>query len=119
MRRSFWALVLLASCGGSSPERSVVRLVDEFDSVQIENLSSPAASIGPREWRFEDPAAAAAWKAGVGVEGLRTRDGRLIGRSAAKVPILHGERSSGLDEGDILHEVVGCARERPKARTSP
>src|SRR3990172_3786377 len=106
MRRSFWALVLLPGCRGSSPHRPVVRLVDEFDSVQIENLSTRAASTTPTEWRFEDPAAAAQWKAGVGVEGLLSRDGRLAGRSTAKVPILHLERSSGLDEGGILHQGV-------------
>ena len=110
MRRSLWALVVLTACGNSSPERPVVRLVDEFGSVQIENLSTPAASIAPTEWRFDDPEAAAQWKAGVGVESLGTRDGRLTGRSTAKVPILHAERSSGLDEGDILHEVVVRAR---------
>jgi hypothetical protein len=84
--------------------------VDEFGSVQIENLSTPAPSIAPTDWRFEDPEAAAEWKAGDGVEGLRSRDGRLTGRSTTKVPILHAERSSGLDEGDILHEVVVRAR---------
>ena len=110
MRRSLWTLVLLTACGKSSPDRPVVRLVDEFGLVQIENLSTPAASIAPTEWRFDDPQAAGQWKAGVGVEGLRTRDGRLTGRSTAKVPIVHVERSSGLDEGDILHEVVVRAR---------
>jgi len=110
MRRSLWTLVLLTACGKSSPDRPVVRLVDEFGLVQIENLSTPAASIAPTEWRFDDPQAAGQWKAGVGVEGLRTRDGRLTGRSTAKVPILHLERSSGLGEGDILHEVVVRAR---------
>ncbi|HLE70010.1 MAG TPA: sulfatase, partial [Vicinamibacteria bacterium] len=62
------------------------------------------------EWRFDDPQAAGQWKAGVGVEGLRSREGRLTGRSTAKVPIVHVERSSGLDEEDILHEVVVRAR---------
>ena len=110
MRRSLWTLVLLTACGKSSPDRPVVRLVDEFGLVQIENLSTPAASIAPTEWRFDDPQAAGQWKAGVGVEGLRSREGRLTGRSTAKVPIVHVERSSGLDEGDILHEVVVRAR---------
>ena len=110
MRRSLWALVLLTACGKSSPDRPVVRLVDEFGLVQIENLSTPAASIAPTEWRFDDPQAAGQWKAGVGIEGLLSRDSRLTGRSTTQVPILHAERSSGLDEGDILHEVVVRAR---------
>ncbi|HEY7700405.1 MAG TPA: hypothetical protein VIE88_18400, partial [Vicinamibacteria bacterium] len=64
MRPSSWAFVclLFSACGDSSREPSVVRLVDEFGTVQIENLGSPAASIVPTEWRFEDPAAVAAWK---------------------------------------------------------
>ena len=110
MRRFPWALFFFTACGGSSAERAAVRLVDEFGSVQIESLSTPARSIAPTEWRFEDPATAARWKAGVGVEGLRSRDGRLTGRSTTTVPIIHAERSSGLDEGDILHEVVVRAR---------
>jgi len=110
MRRFPWAFVLFTACGGSSAERAVVRLVDEFGSAQIENLSSPAASVQPTEWRFADPATVASWKAGAGIEGLRARDGRLTGRSTSSVPILHAERSSGLDEGDILHEVVVRAR---------
>lgn len=110
MRHGIWAFILLTACGGASSERSVVRLVDEFGSVQIENLSSPAASIIPTEWRFDDPAAVAAWKAGIGVQGLGAREGRLTGRSSSKVPILHLERSTGLDAGDTLHEVVVRAR---------
>ncbi len=110
MRRWVWALVLFIGCGRSSPERSVVRLVDEFDSVQIENLASAAATIAPTEWRFDDPSKPSQWKAGVGVSGLTVRDGRLSGRTSSKVGILHVERSSGLDEGDVLHEVVVSAR---------
>jgi arylsulfatase A-like enzyme len=111
MRRSPWALVLLTACGGSSPDPSVVRLVDEFGSVQIENMAAGGgAPIEPTEWRFDDPEAAARWKAGAGVAGLRARDGRLAGRSTTSVPILHVERASGLDQGDVLHEVVVRAR---------
>ncbi|MGH9318820.1 MAG: hypothetical protein ACRD3V_02890, partial [Vicinamibacteria bacterium] len=68
MRRFVGGLVLLCGCGGSSPEPGVVRLVDEFGSVQVENASTAGSSIQPTEWRFDDPAAAAGWKAGVGVQ---------------------------------------------------
>jgi arylsulfatase A-like enzyme len=84
--------------------------VDEFGTVQIENLSNPGGSIVPTEWRFDDPAAVAAWNAGVGVQAIGARDGRLVGRSSSKVPILHLERSTGLDIDDTLHEVVVRAR---------
>ncbi len=113
MRQRFWiswALLLLSACGGSSPDVPVLRLVDRFGSVQIENLAAAGSPIGPTEWRFDDPALAAQWKAGVGVEGVRARDGRLVGRSTARFPIVHTERTSGLDEKDTLHEVVVRAR---------
>ena len=110
MRRFGWVLFFFTACGGSAPAPSVVRLVDEFGSVQIENMAGPAAAITPTEWRFEAPDAAAAWKAALGVEGLGVRDGRLSGRSTTEFPLLHLERSSGLDTSDQLHEIVVRAR---------
>jgi arylsulfatase len=110
MRRIRWALVFFTACGGSKPESTVIRLVDEFPSVQIENLSTAGETIAPTEWRFEDPAAVGSWKAGPGVERLSARDGRLTGRSTTEFPLIHVERSSGLDDSDLLHEVVIRAR---------
>ncbi len=110
MHRIAWTLVLFTACGGSAPDPSVVRLVDQFASVQIENLSTAPASIEPTEWRFEDPTAAAAWNAGLGVAGLRARDGRLTGRSTSEFPLIHVERKSGLEDSDLLQEVVIRAR---------
>jgi hypothetical protein len=110
MRRLAWALVLFTACGGSEPAPPVIRLVDQFGSVQIENLSTAAVPIEPTEWRFDDPAAAAEWKAGQGVEGLATREARLRGRSTTEFPVLHLERKSGLDASDLLHEIVIRAR---------
>lgn len=105
-----WALLVFAACGESQPDPSTVRLVDRFDSVQIENVAAADAGIEPTEWRFDDPAAATAWKAGHGVEGLRVREGRLSGRSSSRVPVLHAERTAGLEDRDVLHEVVVRAR---------
>ncbi len=110
MRRMAGAVFLFTACGGSAPDPSVVRLVDQFGSVQIENLSTSAAAIQPTEWLFEDPAAVAAWKAGLGIGGLRARERRLTGRSTTDFPLLHLERSSGLEDSDLLHEVVIRAR---------
>ncbi len=73
-------------------------------------MAGPASAIAPTEWRFEEPEAAAAWKAALGVEGLGVRDGRLSGRSTTEFPLLHLERSSGLDTSDQLHEIVVRAR---------
>jgi arylsulfatase A-like enzyme len=109
MRRYSWTLVVFSACGGPSSEPPVVRLVDEFASVQIESVGAAAGTNQPMEWRFDDPGAASEWRA-VGVEGLAARRGRLAGRSTSEFPLLHLERSSGLDQGDVLHEVVVRAR---------
>jgi arylsulfatase A-like enzyme len=85
--------------------------VDEFGSVQIENLAAGgSAPIAPTEWRFDESQPASAWKAGIGVEGLATRDGRLRGRSTTDFPLVRVERTSGLEDEDFLHEVVVRAR---------
>jgi arylsulfatase A-like enzyme len=110
MRRFPWFLLLFTACGGSEPAPSAIRLVDQFGSVQIENLATAAAPAQPTEWRFEDPDAADDWKAGSGIEGLVARDGRLRGRSTTEFPVLHVERKSGLDASDLLHEIVIRAR---------
>jgi arylsulfatase A-like enzyme len=45
------------------------------------------------------------WEAGPGVSSLAVRDGLLVGRTTANLPILHVERTSGLDNADQLHAV--------------
>jgi arylsulfatase A-like enzyme len=111
MRLSFvWALLCLSACGGPAVRPNTIRLVDTFSTAEIENAAAAAPSIEPTEWRFEDAAAGAAWKAGPGISGLAQKDGRLTGRSSAKVAIVHAERGDGLDDSDLLHEVVVRAR---------
>ena len=80
---------------------------------------------GRTEWRFDGPApslppppppgaparppapfpATRGWEAGPGVSGLAIRDGMLVGRSTTDFPILHVERTAGLDNADQLHAV--------------
>jgi arylsulfatase A-like enzyme len=45
------------------------------------------------------------WEAGPGVTGLAIRDGLLVGRSTTESPILHVERTSGLENADQLQAV--------------
>jgi hypothetical protein len=108
--RFVWTLLCLPACGGPASGPGTIRLVDTFSTAEIENAASAAPSIEPTEWRFDDPAAGAAWKAGPGVSGLAVKEGLLTGRSSAEVAIVHTERSEGLDDGDPLHEVVVRAR---------
>jgi arylsulfatase A-like enzyme len=104
------ALLCLPACEGPASRPTTIRLVDDFSNVEIENATAAAFAPEPTEWRFDEAAAGGVWKAGPGVSGLALREGRLTGRSSAKVAIVHAERRDGLDEGDLLHEVVVRAR---------
>jgi arylsulfatase A-like enzyme len=92
-----------------------VRLVDVFKPEYVTGGSAaPTRTIPRTEWRFDAPAArrpsgpsaeTRGWKAGPGVTGLTVRAGRLVGGSTDDFPLLHVERSSGLDNLDRLHAV--------------
>ena len=104
------ALAALVACGGPGAEPVVIRLVDEFESAAVEGGSTdPVPTPAPTEWRFDGTvplvAANQGWKAGPGIAGLSVRDGFLRARSTTEVPILHVERTSGLEDQDVLHAV--------------
>ena len=101
-------VVTLLSCAGTK-ENAVVRLVDEFPSASIAGMVEVSATVEPTEWRF-DADEEHGFTAGSGVTGLTLRDGRLTGRSSTGVPVIHVERTYGLDDPDVLHEVVIRAR---------
>jgi arylsulfatase A-like enzyme len=101
-----------------------IRLIEKFDPKAVDG-SSPAKppNILRTEWRFDSafptaptpaggigkpPAFAATrgFEAGPGVTGLAIRDGLLVGRSTTAEPMLHVERTSGLDNADQLHAIV-------------
>src|SRR5436305_10992463 len=94
------AALLLAGLAGSCkrpvPEPPAIRLVDLFDRQKVaapRPVPPPAAPMS------------ACWQAGPGVAGLAVRDGRLAGRSTTDFPVLHCERTAGLDLDDVLHAV--------------
>jgi arylsulfatase A-like enzyme len=103
-----------------------IRLVDVFDPKLVEgSAAKPAAAAGRRtEWRFDTPApspppapapparpspapfpATRGWEAGPGITGLAIRDGVLTGRTTSDFPVLHAERTTGLDDADQLQAV--------------
>jgi hypothetical protein len=118
-RRSRVVLVLAAwvgsGCSRQAPGPSAVRLVDAFDAKRVEGSTGVGPARAPRtEWRFDgtppSPAPAAfadtrGFEAGPGVESLAVRDGLLVGRATTDHPILHVQRTRGLDDGDQLHAV--------------
>ena len=97
------ALVLLAACSRSPDGPPVVRLVDVFDSATVDGSSDAAPSKARTEWRFDS--GDHGWTPLTGVTGLDVRDGRLSGRSETELPMLHVERTAGLDDPDTLHAI--------------
>ena len=101
-----------------------IRLVDTFDAKSVKGASTKAVPIPRTEWRFDGPApsppppppppakplpapfpATRGWEAGPGISGLAIRDGLLVGRTTTGFPILHVERTAGLENADQVHAV--------------
>ena len=101
-------LLLLVGCGSPTSEILTTRLVDAFGSAEISGTPEQVTAPERTEWRFED--ADHGWKVANGVASLAVSDGRLQGTSTDDLPIVHVERASGLDETDVLEQVVVRAR---------
>ena len=97
---------VLLGCTASPPAPSAIRLLDEFDPGRVEGESTePVAGLTPTEWRFDNADADQPWEAVSGITGLSVRDGFLKARSSSDISILHVERTSGLENPDVLHAV--------------
>jgi len=115
------AAATAAACGRPAPPPATVRLIDHFDAKRVEGSPAQVATTMRRtEWRFDAPPpppppgpnpspapfpATRGWEAGPGVSGLALRDGRLVGQTTSEYPILHVERTTGLDNADQLQAV--------------
>jgi len=109
--------LVTAACSRSSPDvnSSSIRLVDVFKPEFVSGGSgAPARAVPRTEWRFDGPepvppptmfVQTRGWEAGPGVTALMVREGRLVGRSTADFPLLHLERTTGLDDYDELHAI--------------
>ena len=116
---------VLSACGRPAPEPTAIRLVDAFEAKLVEGSSAKAAApVRRTEWRFDGPApsppppppapakpsppafpATRGWEPGSGVSGLAIRDGALVGRTTSDFPVLHVERTTGIENADQLHAV--------------
>jgi choline-sulfatase len=123
-------LSLSACTTRPAPAPSVTRLVDVFDAKQVAGSATAAAAPIPRtEWRFDGPppsprpapsgapapspapfAATRGWEAGPGVSDLAIQEGRLVGKTTTNFPVLHLERTSGLENPDQVHAIEMRAR---------
>ena len=118
MRRRMTVAAVMAgasalSCGRQTTHaRDTVRLVDVYKAEAVEGRVAQPQPPPPTEWRFDGAAPAGAkpsptrgWEAFHGIAGLAVKDGRLIGRASDALPILHFERTSGLEAPDQLHAI--------------
>ena len=83
---------------------AAIRLVDEVKKETIAGGGAPHRDIPRTEWRF-DQAVKDKWDALAGVSGLAVKDGKLSGRASTAFPVIHVQRTSGLDNQDIVHAI--------------
>ena len=122
----FSTALVLSSCSGS-PEPIALRLVDLFETADIEG-SVAIDPVEPTEWRFdgegtialpepteaaeddedteepEDRTATFGWGALNDIEGFDVVDGRLVG-TTGELPLLHAVGPDTLDDNDLLHAI--------------
>jgi arylsulfatase A-like enzyme len=112
---AFFALAMGTACTPPASGPPTLRLVTAFNEKRVEGSSDQGAPPPSRtEWRFDgaapspgpSPAPFAStrgFEAGSAVSGLAVKDGLLVGHTTGDIPILHLERTRGLDNGDQLY----------------
>jgi arylsulfatase A-like enzyme len=94
----------LGACRGRSPAPVAIHLVEVYKP-GVANGHARAGPPTPRtEWRF-DGASTKGWEAFHDLSGLTVRGGRLVGRATGDLPIVHFERTTGLEDKDVIHEL--------------
>jgi arylsulfatase A-like enzyme len=111
------SLCLAACTGGTKPDSVTLRLTDLYKPELVSARVTPSPPPPRTEWRFDGPSPAAApgekpkspatrgWEAFNGVTGLAIREGRLVGRTTDELPLVHLERTTGMDDADPVQEV--------------
>lgn len=109
----FLGIWAVGAPGCRRPQQPVTqRLVDTYKAEAVVNRVGATHPLPRTEWRFDGtpaegiPVALAStrgWEAFHDVSGLAIRSGRLVGRVSGDLPILHFERTSGLDDKDVVH----------------
>ena len=115
----FSLLVVTAACAPSS-DPMPIRLVDAFAGEMVQGGPSNPAPPPPRtQWTFADPTTGTnGFSAFANVSGLAVRDGLLVGRSTSDTPLIHIERTTGLENQDQLHSIEVKIRVSPGANFS-
>ena len=109
----FVAVSLLGgACSGPSSGEAPIRLVDVFTEETVTGGVASAATPPRTEWRFDglppqgaEPEETHGWTIISGATALSIKDQLLTGRTTSDLPILHFQRTSGLDSRDQLHSI--------------
>ena len=123
MRPARQLVVILPLClaiGCTAPPKpapATVRLTDLYKPELVSARVAPSPPPPRTEWRFDGPAPAAApgetpkspatrgWESFNGVTALAIRDGKLVGRTTDDMPLVHLERTTGVDDADPVEAV--------------
>lgn len=103
--------LILAACGieqEKAPEKTTVRLVDEFKSEGVSNSPPPPADMPPRvifEFTNVEGDSMGGWTGYQDIAGLGVRGGKLSGRSAGDMPLLALRWNSGDKPEDFLRAI--------------
>src|SRR5437667_5977280 len=107
----------LGACTGRpKSEPAAIRLTDLYRPELVANRVTPSPPPPRTEWRFDGPmapagaeksknAATRGWEPFSGVSGLAVRDGHLVGRTTDDLPLVHFERTTGIDDPDPVQEI--------------
>jgi arylsulfatase A-like enzyme len=106
-------LLFIFSCSGPESNRpdftaeGPIHLVEYLDAATIEGPEFQNSIPPAFEWQFGgsiadglDASPTRGWQAGPGVMDLEVRNGGLVGLTTSDWPIIHVERSSGLENRD-------------------
>src|ERR1051326_4591608 len=97
-------LITLAGCRNGAPADKSIRLIDMFKPEALAGQPASVRDVPWTEWHF-DGTSPAKWDAGLGISGLAIHDGKLTGRTTTNFPVLYLQRTTGLDNPDVLHAV--------------
>lgn len=102
----------VAACHGRPAAPVVIRLADLYRPDVVQGRVAARSQVARTEWRFdgaaprlEKPSPTWGWTALSGISGLAVRNGRLVGRTTSDLPVLHLQRTSGLEDADPIHAV--------------
>lgn len=95
----------------SSPGKPVttISLVSLYKPEFVQGRVVPEVAVQPRiEWRFDGPVPKSrngGWEAASGIANLTIKEGKLSGQTTEKFAVLHLERTSDLEDPDVLHSI--------------